>query len=115
LEFKTRLISGKVERLDGFGIIHVLLAGKFVEAGQAYNPIPVLVRHNSFPNFVRNVKIKLIVAFTHITFLALEVAKIACSMSSYSHGCVRSAFPIWAENVNSNVRTIAKKIRLFAL
>jgi hypothetical protein len=89
LEFETRLISSKVEHFDGFGIVDVLGARKFVEAWQTHNPIPILARHDSFPNFVLNVKIKLIVASTHTTFLTLESAKIACSLS-YPHRGVLS-------------------------
>jgi hypothetical protein len=74
LEFKTRLISGKVEYFDGFGIIDILLARKFVEAGQTYDFILIPAWHDIFPDFVRNVKIKFVHAFTDRTFLAFEAA-----------------------------------------
>jgi hypothetical protein len=74
LKFKTRLISGKVECFDGFGIIHIFFARKFVEARQAYDFILIPAWHDIFPEFVRNVKVKFVDAFTDRTFLALEAA-----------------------------------------
>ncbi len=84
LKFETRLISSKVEHFDGFGIIHILLTRKFVEAWQTYDSIPVLARHSIFPNVVRNVEIKFVRAFTCRTDLALEAARVVCVLS-YSH------------------------------
>jgi hypothetical protein len=74
LEFETCLISGKVEDFDGFGIVDILLARKFVEAGQTYDFILIPAWHDIFPEFVGNVKVKFVDAFTDRTFLALEAA-----------------------------------------
>jgi hypothetical protein len=71
------LIAGEIERFDGIGIIYVLFSREFVETLKTNDLVRILLRHDFPPDFIRNVKVKLILAIAYATLLPLKSPPIA--------------------------------------
>ncbi|HKY09860.1 MAG TPA: hypothetical protein VJQ55_16540 [Candidatus Binatia bacterium] len=71
MKFKTRLTAGKVENIDGLGIVDVVFASEIVKARQANHLVAMLRRHNFFPYIVRDKKIELVQTLADAAFLTV--------------------------------------------
>jgi hypothetical protein len=72
LELHACFVSSKIEFVDEIGVVHVIAPSKVVETRKANNALLILLWNSVFPYFVRNVKIKLLLASANTTLLPLE-------------------------------------------